>query len=190
MDQRGRWGLSPAMRTFAVVDAILVATFVLLVVLLRPFSGSTVNAAPSTGATSGSSSPAPEMTPDATVPPSPTDPTDLTVFRLPSGNIWCEMTTTSATCTILRFTFTPPAPPPGCSGSAGNVFTVVAGHEATFACVGGEPPAVPQGAPTLEYGQASTVGEMTCHSSTNGVTCRHNLSGVGFSMARAGYRLF
>jgi hypothetical protein len=178
------------MMTFAVIDAILVVTFLLLVILLRPFSGSTAGAAPSTATTSVSSSPAPETTPDSAVPPSPTDPTDLTVFRLPSGNIWCEMTTTSATCTILRFTFTPPAPPPGCSGSAGNVFTVVAGHEATFACVGGEPPAVPQGAPTLEYGQASTVGEMTCHSSTNGVTCRHNPSGVGFSMARAGYRLF
>ena len=189
MDQRGRWGLSPAMTTFAVIDAILVVTFVLLVILLRPFSGSKA-AAPSASTTSVSSSPAPEMTPDATVPPSPTDPTDLKVFRLPSGNIWCEMTDTSATCTILRFTYTAPDPPAGCSGTAGNVFTVVAGHEAKFACVGGEPPAVPKGAPTLEYGQASTVGEMTCHSSTNGVTCRHNPSGVGFSMARAGYRLF
>lgn len=34
MDQRGRWGLTPAMTTFVVVDVILVATFLLLVVLL------------------------------------------------------------------------------------------------------------------------------------------------------------
>lgn len=184
MEPEGRAGLSPAMTTFVVVDAILVITFLLLVILLRPFS-STPEAAPAT-----SSTPAPETTPDQSVPASPTDATAITTFRLPSGNIWCEMTETSATCTILQFTFTPPDPPAGCDGTVGNVLTVTAGQDPEMACVVGDPPAVPADTPTLEYGEASTVGEMTCHSSTNGATCRHNPTGSGFSVARAGYRFF
>ncbi len=186
MDQRGRWGLTPAMTTFVVVDVILVATFLLLVVLLRPFGSS----APQAGASSAFSTPPPETTPDTAVPSETGNPNTYTDFQLPSHNIWCEMTETSATCTILSFTFTPPAPPAGCDGTVGHVLTVVAGKEPEMACVVGDPPAVPKGAPTLEYGQASTVGQMTCHSSTNGVTCRHNPSGAGFSVARAGYRFF
>lgn len=182
MDNPGRTGLSPAMTTFVVVDVILVLTFVVLAVLLRPFDPAAP--APTT------STIAPETTPDATVPAPPTDAAELTTFRLPSNNIWCELTGTSATCTILRFTFTAPPPPPGCSGTAGNVLTVSAGGEPEMACVVGDPPPVPADTPVLEYGQASTVGEMTCHSSTNGVTCRHNPTGTGFSVARAGYRFF
>lgn len=185
MDQRGRWGLSPAMTTFVVVDVILVATFLLLVVLLRPFGSS----GPAE-AGSSVSVPPPETTPDTAVPTETGDPNTYTDFQLPSHNIWCEMTETSATCTILRFTFTPPAVPAGCEGTVGNVLTIVAGKEPEMACVGGDPQAAPKGTPTLEYGQASTVGQMTCHSSTNGVTCRDNPSGAGFSVARGGYRFF
>ncbi|MCV2396243.1 hypothetical protein OEB99_18185 [Actinotalea sp. M2MS4P-6] len=182
---RGGTGLGPAMTTFVVVDVILVVTFLLLVVLLRPFSGSGEPAASETTSTA-----APETTPDESVPAEPTDASEIHTFVLPSGNIWCEMTDTSATCTILSFTFTPPDVPAGCDGTVGNVLTVTAGQEPEMACVVGDPPAVPDGAPTLEYGQASTVGEMTCHSSTNGATCRHNPTGSGFSVARAGYRFF
>ncbi|MDO8107249.1 hypothetical protein Q6348_08580 [Isoptericola sp. b441] len=186
MDQRGRWGLTPGMATFVVVDVILVVTFVILAALLQPFGPrGPVQVA---GSTSGTV--APETTPDVSVPADPTNPNTFTAFELPSHNIWCEMTETSATCTILRFTFTPPDPPTGCSGTVGNVLRIVAGHDPQMECVVGAPPPVPAGAPTLEYGQASTVGQMTCHSSTNGVTCRHNPTGQGFSVARAGYRFF
>ncbi len=176
-------GLSRLETTLAIVDAILVVTFLIIVIMVQPFSsGAGSN-------TSGTDS-AVEQTPDSTIPADPTDPAELSAFVLPSGNIWCAMTPTSATCTIANFTFTAPPAPADCAGTVGNTLEVVAGQEAQMVCVVGEPPAVPSGAPTLEYGEASTVGEMTCHSSTNGVTCRDNPTGNGFSLARAGYVFF
>lgn len=178
-----RPALSPAMTTFVVVDVILVVTFLVLLVLLQPFrSGASPQAA--------STTPAPEATPDASVPAEPTDAAELEAFVLPSGNIWCEMTSTSATCTILQFTYTAPEAPDDCDGTVGNVLQVTAADGASMACQSGAPGPAPADAPVLEYGSASTVGEMTCHSSRNGATCRHNPTGAGFSVARGGYRFF
>ena len=182
-----RASLGPGLTTFIVVDAILVLTFVALLVMLSAGPGSTPLAA---GSSSSSSAPPPEASPDATPPASPTDAETLTAFVLPSGNIWCAMTETGATCTILQYTFTPPDLPAGCTGTVGNVLTISAGEKPQLACVTGEPQRAPAGTPTLEYGKASTVGEMTCHSSTNGATCRHNPTGSGFSVARGGYTFF
>lgn len=190
---RDRFGLTPELRTFAVIDVILVVTFLVLVVLLRPFGGGGGEregaAAPGSPSATGSSSPAPETSPD----PSPAPATDtgtLRTFVLPSKNIWCEMSASSATCTILTFAYAAPAPPVDCQGTLGNVLTIEAGKPARMVCVEGEPQPVPEGAPTLEYGQASAVGAMTCHASTNGVTCLHNATGEGFAVARGGFLLF
>ncbi|WP_372593157.1 hypothetical protein [Actinotalea sp.] len=183
--ERERAPLSPGMTTFIVVDVILVLTFLALLALLGT-GGSQVP----TPVASASTTDGPETTPDSSAPTAPTDAETLTSFVLPSGNIWCSMTETTAACTILQYTFTPPAVPEGCDGTVGNVLQVTAGEEAALACVVGEPQRAPAGTITLEYGQASTVGEMTCHSSTNGATCRHNPSGAGFSVARGGYTLF
>ncbi len=182
---RTRAPLGPGLTTFLVVDVILVLTFLALLALLGTGGGS---AQPGASASSGSA--APETTPDVSAPASPTDPETLTSFVLPSGNIWCSMTETSATCTILQYTYTPPEVPADCAGTVGNVLTLAAGGTPSLACVAGQPQAAPAGTPTLDYGQASTVGEMTCHSSTNGATCRHNPSGAGFSVARGGYTFF
>jgi hypothetical protein len=182
---RVRAPLGPGMTTFLVVDAILVMTFVVLLVML----GTGPRSGPSLAASS-SSAPGAELTPEASAPASPTDAESLATFALPSGNIWCTMTSTSATCTILQYTFTPPDLPAGCAGTVGNVLSVSAGQKALLTCVTGEPQRAPDGTTILEYGQASTVGEMTCHSSTNGATCRHNPTGSGFSVARGGYTFF
>lgn len=188
MAERDRFGLTPELRTFAFVDLVLVLTCLLLFAVLQPWRAD--GPVPSTGASSASSSAvAPETSPD----PSPSPATDtgtLRTFVLPSKNIWCQMDASSATCTILSFTYTPPATPEGCAGAVGNVMRIVAGKQAELVCVVGSPPAVPADAPTLDYGQASAVGEMTCHSSKNGVTCLHNATGRGFAVARAGYLLF
>lgn len=178
-----RPALSPAMTTFVVVDAILVVTFLVLLALLQPFRSGP-------GQDGAAATPEPETTPAASAPAAPTDAAELAAFALPSGNIWCEMTPTSATCTILAFTYTAPPLPADCSGTVGNVLQVTAEDGASMACQTGAPAAVPEGTPVLEYGSASTVGEMTCHSSRSGATCRHNPSGAGFSVARAGYRFF
>lgn len=185
---RALGGLSTGWTTFLIVDAILVLTFLVLVVMQLvnnpPGGGTPVHA----GATTSVSS-EPETTPEATAPAAPSENQALTEFRLPSGNIWCSMTETSATCTIGAFSYTPPEKPAECTGAVGQVFSVTAAEGATLPCVTAVPPR-PEGATVLEYGQASTIGEMTCHASKNGATCRHNPTGVGFSVARAGYTIF
>ncbi len=181
--------LSPAgMTTFLVIDAILVATFVVLLVMQLVNNPPGDPSAQPGVATSAPRTPEPETTPEPTAPNPPSENEALTEFRLPSGNIWCAMTETSATCTIGQFSFTPPQPPPGCTGTVGPVLTVTAADGAQMPCVP-EVPSRPDDAPVLEYGQASTIGEMTCHSSRNGATCRHDPSGEGFSVARAGWTI-
>ncbi|HWS58998.1 MAG TPA: hypothetical protein VN257_10690 [Actinotalea sp.] len=171
--------LTPGLRALLVLDVVLV--LVLLVLLALHLVNSVAADAPPT-----STAPV-EDTPEVSAPEAPADAETLSVFRLPSGNIWCEMTETSATCTIVQFSFTPPEPPPDCTGTVGNLLSVTAGQEPTMPCVTQPVGGPPDGAVVLEYGQASTIGEMTCHSSTNGATCRHNPTGAGFSVARGGY---
>jgi hypothetical protein len=174
------------MTTFVVVDAILVLTLLVLLVMQivnNPSSPRVETAGPTSSATSE-----PETTPEQTAPAAPDDNTELAEFVLPSGNIWCQMTETSATCTIGSFSYAPPTPPADCTGTVGSVFSVTAAEGATMPCVSAPLPR-PEDATVLEYGQASTVGEVTCHSSRNGATCRHNPTGQGFSVARAGYTI-
>lgn len=161
------------MRTWLVVDAVLVA--VLLVVALvvtlgggddpqEPGAGSSASAGPS-----GSGTPA----------------TEPVTFRLPSGNIACTMSVDGVTCTIASITYPPPAVA-GCSGDTGHVLVLNADGFA-FDCVNGPAPAVAgDDVPVLEYGSEATVGEYTCRSATDGVTCV-DADGVGFKLARASW---
>lgn len=186
----GLAALGPGATTLLVVDVILVATFLVLLVMHLANASGTPGAAPAPGASASPTAggtPEPETSPEQSVPAVPDDAQALTEFVLPSGNIWCSMTETSATCTIGQFSFTPPESP-SCAATIGPVLTVAAGEPAQVPCVEQVPPR-PEGAAVLDYGQASTIGEMTCHSSRNGATCRHNPSGAGFSVARAGYTL-
>jgi len=178
--------MTPGERTFAVVDAVLVLTFLVLLVmtLANGPSGAPVSAPDA----SPSPSVEPETTPEPSQPADPEQNEGLTEFVLPSGNIWCSMTEESATCTIGTFSYPPPEDPE-CTGTIGPVLTLSAGESPSMPCVETVPPR-PEGATVLDYGQASTIGDMTCHSSRNGATCRHNPTGEGFSVARAGYTFF
>ncbi|MCU1433246.1 MAG: hypothetical protein JWP95_2351 [Actinotalea sp.] len=180
-----RRALSPGMRTFLVIDVILVLTFLVVGAMRladRPSAIETTDA----GQTQGE----PETEPDQSPPAEPEQAEEVAAFQMPSGNIFCEMTETSAECTILSFSYSPPAPPEGCAGTVGNVLRVAAGEEGTMPCVESPPTAPPESMPVLEYGEASTVGEMTCQSNQNGVYCQHDRTRNGFSVARAGYRFF
>lgn len=178
--------LGSGLATFVIVDVILVLTFLVLAIM------QVVDDPPAPRAEAPipptSVQPEPETSPEQTAPTAPADNTALTEFVLPSGNIWCSMTETSATCTIGQFSYAPPALPEGCTGAVGQVFSVTAAEGATLPCVSAVPQR-PAEAPVLEYGQASTIGEMTCHASRNGATCRHDPTGQGFSVARAGYTI-
>ncbi len=188
-ERRGGLTLSPTgLTTFLVVDAVLVVIFLVLLAVHLADSGDGPSAQPAaTGDAPGEGTgAAPETTPEVVAPTSPPTNQGLAAFVMPSGNIWCSMTETSATCAIGQYSFAAPTPPPGCTGVIGPVFTVTAADGAAQPCVPEVPPR-PDDAPVLEYGQASTIGEMTCYSSRNGATCRHDPTGEGFSVARAGY---
>lgn len=178
--------LGPRMTTFLVVDGILLLTFLVLMVMQVVNNPPTPRAEPA--APSSASTSEPESTPEQTAPTTPADNQALTEFVLPSRNIWCSMTETSATCTIGQFSYAAPTPTTACTGTVGSVFSVTAAEGATLPCVDAVPPR-PEGATVLEYGQASTIGEMTCSASRNGATCRHNPTGAGFSVAKAGYTI-
>lgn len=184
----GRRALSPGMTTFVVVDVILVLTFLALLTMSLMADGGDGDGP--TGAGQTSAAPEPETDPQESAPAEPETAQAVAEFQLPSGNIFCSMTDTSATCTILTFSYTPPELPAGCTGTVGNVLTVTAADGASMPCVTTPPSGAVAGTPVLEYGEASTVGEMTCQSSPNGVYCQHDPTGKGFSVAKAGYRLF
>lgn len=180
--------LSPRMTAFVVADALLLLAF--LVVLALFLSGSIGGSAssgdePSAATTTGAggtttSSPSPSGTPDGE---------GATKFALPSGNIACEITADAATCTIASSKATPPVDAT-CAGVIGLELTVTA-KGAKMPCVEGALPGVAaKGTPILEYGQSKTAGDFTCTSSSTGVTCRHDPSGKGFQLARAGSKLF
>ncbi|MBC7290548.1 MAG: hypothetical protein H5T83_04310 [Actinotalea sp.] len=178
--------LGPGLTAFLVVDVILVLAF--LVVLGTTLAGRDGGES-ETPADPVATSPEPETSPDES-PEEAEEVGEVRAFVLPSGNIHCAMDEESATCTILTFSYERPAAPEDCDGEVGNVLTVAAGGSARFVCQDGEPAGPAEGTPVLEYGEQTTVGAMTCASSTNGVLCRHNESGAGFSVARAGYLFF
>ena len=179
---------STAFRVLLVLDALLVLGFLVLLgtTLAGGDEGSTPDPAAEPTATATAE---PETTPEDSAPADPAQTQNLAGFVLPSGNIHCAMTESTATCTILEYSFTPPAPPEGC-GTLGGTLTVDAAAGASFVCADTPAPAPAAGTPVLEYGGGSTVGEMTCLSSQNGVFCRHNPTGAGFSLARAGTQIF
>ena len=150
------------------LDAVLVAAvLVVALVVVRP--GGTASPEPPTGTATGTgAAPVSSSTPG---PPH---------FQLPSGNIACAMTADGVTCTIASRTFTPPAVP-GCTGTVGHT-VVLDSHGVSVPCVTGTA-ASGSGVPTLFYGATSTVGQYTCTSATNGVTCTDG-KGVGFRLAR------
>lgn len=173
MAGRGLAGLSPGMKAFLAVDAVLVVLLVVLVVVLHGGGGGAPGADAPGGATPTTSATAGE---DATA------AADPVAFVLPSGNIGCDMTAGGVECRIGGFTYAPPQVA-GCEGSTGNVVRLDAQGFA-FVCVEGEPPAVAApGATRLEYGRQATVGDWTCGSGTDGVTCT-GPGGVGFRLAR------
>jgi hypothetical protein len=154
------------------LDAVLVAAVLVVVLLVTHPGGSGAPAASGTGTGTqvAGGTPAPTPTPG---PPA---------FRLPSGNIGCEMTTGGVTCTIASETFTPP-PGAACDGGTTGHTVVLDAHGVSVPCVRGTPTGVAGQAPVLNYGGTSTVGPYTCTSATNGVTCT-TAQGVGFRLAR------
>ncbi|WP_129338495.1 hypothetical protein [Cellulomonas endophytica] len=183
-------GLGRGLTALLAVVVVLVLAFagVLLWTLMGGSGGGAPAGAGDPGASSGApgdggaTTPAPP--PGGTASPAATPTAGPAAFRLPSGNISCEMTEERVACTIGGFSYTPPAVE-GCTGAVGPV-AVLDAAGASLPCVEGDP-APAADAPVLEYGETSTVGPWTCGSGTDGATCTATASGVGFRLASGAF---
>jgi len=92
-------------------------------------------------------------------------------------------------CDISQMSWPPIPQPAGCPDEWdwGNGFTIEAGI-ASVNCATDS--VLNSGNPVLAYGEASTIGEITCVSRQTGLTCTHARTKHGFFMSRASYKLF
>jgi hypothetical protein len=133
-----------------------------------------------------------------TVTPSAPAPTTVVVtanvstgpFQSPSGNIRCAMFAydgqNSVRCDIDDYSWTAPPRSPNCQLSWGSRFKLEQGGAAVFDCYAQELPAVEQ---TLGYGEARTVGTITCGSEPSGMTCADSSTGHYFRVSRETYEV-
>ncbi|WP_324652909.1 DUF6636 domain-containing protein [Georgenia sp. H159] len=175
----GRQRLTPAHILLIVVVSVLVLLFVVL--LMERLTGdgqqSAADASPTVETQTGASTATPGED-DADAEP--------TYFASPSGNIVCTITADSADCGISNFQYAAEdAASCESDGAGGHLRVEPAG--ASMPC---DPLVVVGDVPVLEYGQTAEAHGYSCLSERSGVTCRHDESGHGFSVARASYRLF
>jgi len=164
--------LTRSVRIWLAVDVLLVIVLLVLVVT-------------TSGGSSGPDANAPTGTSTTTTTSAQPASTAPVAVRLPSGNIACALSDDGVTCTIASITFDPPAVA-GCSGETGHVI-VLNDDGVAFACETGPAPTVAgEDVRTLPYGSDVTVGQYTCTSATNGVTCVDG-DGKGFRLARAAW---
>ncbi|WP_251141048.1 hypothetical protein [Cellulomonas dongxiuzhuiae] len=165
-------GLSRGLQVFVLVDVLLVLVLVVVLAATLPGRG---GPDPQAGAASTS-------TPVATSDPGDgaAAPDEPVAFTLPSGNIACEMSVEGVLCTIRSFTYAAPQVT-GCEAAAGHVVRFDA-EGFGFRCEDDGVPTVASGS-ELSYGARESVGDYTCASGTDGVTCT-DATGVGFRLAR------
>lgn len=122
---------------------------------------------------------------------SPAFADDFIGFQSPTGNIHCAMYiydgSAEARCDLREYTPSFTRPPAGCDLDWGMAFAVGARGKGVLACVGDtvqDPANV-----VLPYGEAVSLGGISCVSSKAGMTCT-NGEGHGFSVAKSKQRLF
>jgi hypothetical protein len=112
-------------------------------------------------------------------------------FQTPTGNIHSAIYSwaggTEARCDLRELTPSYTQRPAGCDLDWGSAFAVGARGKGVLACVG-DTVIDPQN-PVLPYGEAVSLGGISCVSAKTGITCT-NAEGHGFSVARAKQRLF
>jgi len=114
---------------------------------------------------------------------------DVSVFRMPSGNIECsvgeEVDWADLRCVIFDRSGSPAAPrPSGCDGPWGHVFVLLERGPVRMECGSPGRPTASPGTEVARYGQRGTWGRITCLSSERGLECS-NADGRGFFLSRA-----
>ena len=116
---------------------------------------------------------------------------DYLGFRSPTGNIQCAIYTysgqTEARCDMMQLTRSYKKRPAGCDLEWGNTFMLGATGKGFLGCVGDS--VNDPSNPVLGYGQAVSLGGISCVSAKTGMTCT-NAEGHGFSVAKAKQKLF
>jgi len=203
--------LGPRLTALAVVDLVLVlgamsvAGLVLTGGLGRTAGSDQSSQSPGPSGTAALEEGVSSPTIPATAAKPPAGALTLTEFAAPSRNIVCRIMPESATCTIASFAYpTPPATsasasaspssstpsssPAACSGgTVGHLFVVTKDGVQIPCLPGPAPAAAPASIPVLAYGTATSVNGFTCSSDPSGILCRHDESGHGFKIARAGF---
>jgi hypothetical protein len=183
--------LSPAMRVFVAVDVVLVLALVAVFLLTRP-GGDEDAGRPvaSTAAPASSSASGEGGEPEEPEQSTSGEEGEPVLFASPSGNITCTITPEEASCAIATVAEGALVEDESCGGTVGHLVRVTA-EGAERPCVPGDPPGTaPEGTPVLEYDETTSAFGFTCTSSRSGVICRHDGTGHGFSVARAGSSLF
>ncbi|MBD8063791.1 hypothetical protein [Oceanitalea stevensii] len=184
MSDTGR-RLTPAQLLLIVVVSILVLLFVILLAGRLTDGGGEPGADASTTTAASTDDATGDATDDATDDVTPTAEPEAEYFASPSGNIVCALTPDSADCVISNFQYEPEDASCEEDGAGGHLRVEEAG--ASMPC---EPLVVAGDVPALDYGETTTAHGFTCESAESGVTCRHDGSGYGFTVARASYELF
>ncbi|MCI7551795.1 MAG: hypothetical protein PUK40_06975 [Actinomycetaceae bacterium] len=123
--------------------------------------------------------------------PAPSGASEMASFRAPSDNIGCDLSNPNGvTCTIYRYSFTPPQ---GCElttsdagDGLGPLFdTPVDGYlsidgSGSIGCSSAEVAS----ANVLGYGSSATNGFFACRMDESGVTCWNTITGSTFTLAR------
>ena len=119
--------------------------------------------------------PSAHLTPEGAAHPGP--PGKQALFRSPTGNIACEMTTVSVRCDIYDTAAKVPAKPPGTCDQGSQIW----GHSFVLSTSGTKPICTgssliaftdkDNGTPVLRYGKHATLGHYACFMTKKGVAC-------------------
>ena len=188
MTEEARDRLTPAQILLIVVVSALVLLFAILL------AGRLAGGAGDPGAEASQAlDTEPEVTPSDAEEPTSAQPEETTTpapppeyFASPSGNIVCALTADSADCVISNFSYEP-ADLSSCDGEEAGGHLRVEPAGASMPC---DPLVVAGDVSVLDYGESTSAHGYTCESAETGVTCRHDESDYGFSVARASYDLF
>ena len=116
---------------------------------------------------------------------------DYITFQSPTGNIQCGLyrdgAGASVRCDMSQLTPSYTKRPAGCEFDFGSSFALNAVGKGILACV--SDPAGGPNSPVLGYGQAVSLGGISCVSAKTGMTCT-NGDGHGFSISKAKQKLY